>query len=146
MTTGMNGQQLKEYYFNAFESWKQTLSDDDFRQIIYRGQLSRKDMAKAIGSQTAVFRQNPLVKESLKNLEEDLRERGILPLLSPSTDNNSDNPKEHKTKRNDVDAKHLSELEAENLELKARVSALESQLQRYTELSEAMADMGFMPR
>ncbi|MGB0833426.1 MAG: VPA1267 family protein [Psychrobium sp.] len=146
MTTGMNGQQLKEYYFNAFESWKQTLSDDDFRQIIYRGQLSRKDMAKAIGCQTAVFRQNPLVKESLKNLEDDLRERGILPPLSPSTDKISDKLNKHKVKRNDVDAKHLSELEAENIELKARVSALENQLQRYTELSEAMSEMGFMPR
>jgi len=36
--SGMNGQQLKEFYANAFEVWKETQSDDDFMQIIYRGQ------------------------------------------------------------------------------------------------------------
>lgn len=147
---GMNGQQLKEFYANAFESWKQTQSDDDFMQIIYRGQLSRKEMAKAIGSQTSVFRQNPVVKESLQNLEDTLRERGVLPPLVQSAKNKNE-PKEYSNKATTdiLNIKRLAELEAENVELRAKVDELEKELEkleRYDELSEAVSEMGLFPR
>lgn len=145
---GMNGQQLKEFYANAFESWKQTQSDDDFMQIIYRGQLSRKEMAKAIGSQTSVFRQNPVVKQSLQNLEDVLRERGVLPPLVESSNTNKNGPKEYSNKATTdiLNIKRLAELEAENVELKAKVDELEKQLEKYGELSETISEMGFIPR
>lgn len=147
MTSGMNGQQLKEFYANAFESWKATQSDDDFRQIIHRGQLSRKNMAKAIGSQTSVFRQNPSIKESLYNLENDLRKRGILPPNKTIVDSTPSTLKEYRNKANNVvDAKQLSELETENIELRAKITELESKLQLFTELSETMSELGLLPR
>jgi len=144
---GMNGQQLKEFYANAFESWKQTQSDDDFMQIIYRGQLSRKEMAKAIGSQTSVFRQNPVVKESLQNLEDTLRERGVLPPLVQSATNKNE-PKEYSNKATTdiLNIKRLAELEAENVELRAKVNELEKKLEKYGELSETISEMGLIPR
>ncbi|WP_254605951.1 VPA1267 family protein [Pseudoalteromonas sp. JC28] len=146
--SGMNGQQLKEFYANAFEVWKETQSDDDFMQIIYRGQLSRKEMAKAIGSQTSVFRQNPVVKESLQNLEDTLRERGVLPPLVQSAKTNTNEPKEYSNKATTdiLNIKRLAELEAENIELKAKVEQLEKQLEKYGELSETLSEMGFIPR
>lgn len=146
----MNGQQLKEFYANAFKSWKETQSDDDFMQIIYRGQLSRKEMAKAIGSQTSVFRQNPVVKQSLQKLEDELRERGVLPPLVKST-TKKDEPKEYSNKATAdiLNIKRLAELEAENVELRAKVDELEKELEkleRYDELSEAVSEMGLIPR
>lgn len=144
----MNGQQLKEFYANAFESWKETQSDDDFMQIIYRGQLSRTEMAKAIGSQTSVFRQNPVVKESLQNLEDTLRERGVLPPRVQSTKTAKVEPKEYSNKATTdiLNIKRLAELETENVELRAKVEQLERQLEKYGELSETISEMGFIPR
>lgn len=144
----MNGQQLKKFYANAFEAWKETQSDDDFMQIIYRGQLSRKEIAKAIGSQRSVFNQNPLVKESLQNLEDTLRERGVLPPLVQSAEDSINEPKEYSNKAGTdiLNIKRLAELEAENVELRAKVEQLEKQLEKYAELSETVSEMGFIPR
>ena len=146
--SGMNGQQLKEFYANAFEAWTETQSDDDFMQIIYRGQLSRKEMAKAIGSQTSVFRQNPVVKQSLQKLEDELRERGVLPPVVQSAKTNKDEPKEYSNKATTdiLNIKRLAELEAENVELRAKVEELEKKLENYGELSETISEMGFIPR
>tara|TARA_R110001583_G_scaffold52178_1_gene162328 strand:- start:12846 stop:12968 length:123 start_codon:yes stop_codon:yes gene_type:complete len=40
----------------------------------------------------------------------------------------------------------LSSLEAENIELKAKVKELESKLERFGELSETLSEIGYMPR
>ena len=50
-----------------------------------------------------------------------------------------------------LDAAKLQELrlvtlEQENIELKAKVNELQRRLERYGELSETLAEMGFMPR
>ncbi|AGQ92404.1 hypothetical protein M634_12760 [Vibrio parahaemolyticus O1:Kuk str. FDA_R31] len=45
----VSGQQKAQQNLEAFEVWKTTQTDDDFKQIFYRGQLSRIDVAKGIG-------------------------------------------------------------------------------------------------
>ena len=40
----------------------------------------------------------------------------------------------------------VATVEAENIELKAKVCELEKKLERFGELSETLAEMGFMPR
>jgi hypothetical protein len=40
----------------------------------------------------------------------------------------------------------VSSLEAENIELKAKVKELEKRLERFGELSETLSEMGLMPR
>lgn len=140
----MNGQQRAEQNVAAFQSWIATMNDDDFKQIVFRGQLNRAEVAKGIGCAKSALRQNPKMADMLTTLENDLRDRGVLPLKVEK----SAEPKKYDqtaTRRN-VDANRVAKLEAENLALKAKVKALEQQLSRYTELSEALSEYGMLPR
>jgi hypothetical protein len=46
-----NGQQKAQQTLEAFELWVSTQSNDDFTQLIYRGQLNRGEIAKAVDLQ-----------------------------------------------------------------------------------------------
>ena len=45
---GSGAEKAKEYV-RAFELWMATQTDDDYQQIIHRGNLSRGEIVKAIG-------------------------------------------------------------------------------------------------
>ncbi|MFW1319119.1 VPA1267 family protein [Vibrio parahaemolyticus] len=143
-----NGQQKAQQNVAAFEVWAATQTDDDFTQIIFRAQLNRGEIAKAIGCGKSALTQNPDLKKSLKALEDQLRDRGVLPPLTESAQKNVNQPKlyDNTTNRKLLDSKRVSSLEAENLELKAKIQELENRLERFGELSETLAEMGFMPR
>lgn len=143
-----NGQQKAQQNLEAFDVWKATQTDDDFKQIAFRGQLNRIEVAKAIGCGKSALNQNPALKKALNGLEDELRDRGVLPPLTESSKKNADKPKayDNTATRRLLDAKRLSSLEAENIELKAKVKALEAKLERFGELSDTLAEMGFMPR
>ncbi len=143
-----NGQQLSQQNVDAFRVWVATQSDDDYRQIIFRGRLNRKEIAKAIGCGKSALNQNPTLKKCLDNLEDELRQRKVLPELSePSTDKPI-SPKKYdsNTNSNIFNSKRLSTLESENIELKARINELERELERFGELSDIIYEMGIMPR
>jgi hypothetical protein len=142
------GQQKAQQNFAAFEVWKATQTDDDLKQIIYRGQLNRIEVAKGIGCGKSALNQNPALKEALKTLEDKLRDKGVLPPLTNITKKDADKPKAYDSTANRklLDSKRVSSLEAENIELKAKIKELESRLERFGELSETLTEMGFMPR
>lgn len=150
MTTrkGLNGQQKAQKNVDDFLAWAASQSDDDFKQVIFRGQLNRGEIAKAVGCGKSALNQNPLLKEKLKSLEDELRDKSILPRLTESAKGTNCKPKQYDNTSNRIllDSKRLSSLEAENIELKAKVQALENRLERFGELSETLAEMGFMPR
>lgn len=56
--------------------------DGDFEQIVFRGQLNRGEVAKAIDIGKSALRQNPAIKEGLEKVEQELRDRGVLPPLT----------------------------------------------------------------
>ncbi len=143
-----NGQQKAQQNVAAFEVWAATQTDDDFTQIIFRAQLNRGEIAKAIGCGKSALTQNPDLKKLLKALEDQLRDRGVLPPLTESAQKNVNEPKlyDNTTNRKLLDSKRVSSLEAENLELKAKIQELENRLERFGELSETLAELGFMPR
>ena len=143
-----NGQQRAEANVAAFDAWAATQSDDDFKQIIHRGQLNRGEIAKAVGCGKSALRQNPALKAALDSLETGLREREVLPPLTPKAESEKCKTQEYDAVkgRHLMDSKRLSELEAENIELKAKVSELERKLSRFSELSEVLSEQGFMPR
>jgi hypothetical protein len=143
-----NGQQKAQQNLDAFHTWSATQSEDDFTQITFRGQLNRGEIAKAIGCGKSALTQNPALKEALKLLEDNLREKGVLPPETGTAKSKNDQPKQYDNtaNRRAVDANRLSVLEAENIELKAKVKELEIRLERYGELSETLSEMGFMPR
>jgi predicted RNase H-like nuclease (RuvC/YqgF family) len=143
-----NGQQKAQQNVDAFDVWKATQSDDDFKQITHRGQLSRVEVAKAIGCGKSALNQNPELKKALKALEDELRGRDVLPKLTETAKASANDKKEYDNKaaKQILNFTHSSSLEAENIELKAKVKELESRLERFGELSETLTEMGFMPR
>ncbi|MDF4652447.1 VPA1267 family protein [Vibrio parahaemolyticus] len=143
-----SGQQKAQRNLEAFEVWKATQTDDEFKQIVFRGQLNRIEVAKGIGCGKSALNQNPALKKALKSLEDELRGKGVLPLLTDAAKKNEGKPQayDNTASRKTIDSKRVSSLEAENIELKAKVEALEKRLERFGELSETLSEMGLMPR
>ncbi len=143
-----NGQQRAQQNLDAFLQWQATQTADNFKQIAFKGQLNRIEVAKAIGCGKSALTQNPALRSALKALEDDLRKKGVLPPLTESAQEATDVLKQYdnNANRNTLDTKRLSRLEAENIELKAKIKELESQLERFGELSDTLSEMGFMPR
>lgn len=74
-----SGQQKAKQTLDAFHAWVATQSNDDFKQIIHRGKLKREELAKAIGCGKSALVQNPALREAIANLENNLRDQGVLP-------------------------------------------------------------------
>ena len=145
---GMNGQQKAQQNLNNFQAWVATQTDDDFKQIVVRGNLNRGEVAKAVGCGKSALTQNPLIIKVLSELEDKLRDKGVLPPLTELAKKESGKPKQYDNtiNRKLIDSRRLSSLEAENIELKTKVKELEGKLERFGELSETLSEMGFMPR
>lgn len=144
---GSGAEKAKEIV-RAFKLWMATQTEDDYQQIIHRGNLSRGEIAKAIGCGRSALVQNPELRRQLQQLEDNLRSQRVLPPLTDKAKVSDDKPKEYDTTahRRQLDSRRVSTLEQENIELKAKVNELQKRLERYGELSDTLAEMGFMPR
>lgn len=142
------GQIISKKNIDSFLVWSASMTDDGFRQIIFRGQLNRTEISKAIGCGKSALTQNPELRKLLTSLEDKLRKNGVLPLLTEDAKAKATEPKPHDytARRRQLDSRRLSTLEQENIELKAKLNELEKKLQRYGELSNTLSEMGFMPR
>ena len=142
-----NGQERARQNLSAFQNWVATQTDDDFKQIVFRGQLNRGEVAKAIGIGKSALRQNPAIKTALENLEQSLRDRGVLPELTETAKAQRSEPKRYdpSVNRRAMESRRLSALEQENIELKSRLATLEAKLKRYGELSEVLTEFGVAP-
>lgn len=142
-----SGRQKARENVDAFRAWIATQTDEDFKQIVHRGQLNRGEVAKAIGIGKSALRQNPTIKKQLEDLECELRQRGVLPPLNNNSESQKEKPKRYdqQSNRSFDDNRRLSQLEQENIELKTKVAALEFKLKRFGELSEILSDFGVAP-
>ncbi len=138
-----SGQQKAKENIILFKSWMASMNDNAYKQIVYRGQLSRSEIAKATGFAKSALRQNPAINLLLVELENDLRKRGVLPVLSQPSDTLTKHDQE--AVKRPLQANRLSALEKENVELKARIAALEKELSRYKELGETIIELGLLP-
>lgn len=113
-----------------------------------KAQLNRIEVAKGIGCGKSALNQNPALKKAFKALEDELRSKGVLPPLTDAAKKNADKPKayDNTANRKLLDSKRVSSLEAEDIELKAKLKELEKRLERFGELSETLSEMGLMPR
>ena len=143
-----NGQQKAEEYVKNFQLWASTQTDADFTRIIYRGQLNRGEVAKAVGCGPRALTQNPRLRSGLHKLEDRLREEKVLPQLTESAKATAEEPKEYDqtVNRSIQDSQQKSRLEVENIELKAKLIELEKKLEYFGELSETLSEMGMLPR
>jgi len=116
--------------------------------MVSRGVLSRKEIAKECGFAKSALDQNPRIKALLKQTEDDLRLRGILPPMEQRVVSEGELPplrdagKQHALRDNE----RLKRLEQENASLHAENAELKRQLQRFTVLQEALALTGRLPR
>lgn len=130
--------------FAAFQRWAASKTDDDYRQMVHRGSLNRKEIATECGFGKSALQQNPAIREALRALEDDLRARGVLPALAPDAQRapqqRSDAVRAARTEG------RLKTVEQENAALRAEVQTLRAALQRYAVLEDVLAETGRLPR
>lgn len=143
-----SGRQLAEQNFVAFVAWLRTKSDDDFRAMASRGVLSRKEIATECGFAKSALDQNPRIKGALRELEDSLRLRKVLP---EATAKPSDGPQEPRMReaggqRAMLDSERLRRLEQENASLRAELDEVKRALEKHAVLREALSLTGRLPR
>ena len=139
-----NGQEKARETVKRFKAWKSLVTTEEILQMLYRGEVSKTQLAGIIGCTTAAFRQNPTLKNEYSQYMDELRSEKILPPLTSKAKESQNKPKlyENSLHQESIQKRRVSALEQENIELKATVKELERRLERYTELSEAMTDIG----
>jgi len=143
-----SGRQLAEQNVGVFAAWVASKTDDDFRAMANRGVLSRKEVAKECGFAKSSLDQNPRIKAALRELEDGLRLRGILP---PVVERDPDAApalvmREPGRLRAAQETERLRRLEQENAGLKAEVAELKRTVEKYAVLRDALAQTGRLPR
>ena len=143
-----SGQQIAEQNVQTFASWIASKTDDDFRAMASRGVLSRKEIATECGFAKSALDQNPRVKSALRELEDALRARSVLPPVVEKTADEAAKPlmREPGKLRGVLDTERLRRLETDNASLKAEVAELKRSLEKHAILREALALTGRLPR
>lgn len=141
----MNGQQRSEQNLATFLSWMASKTDDDFREMVARGQLSRQEIARECGFAKSVLLQNPRVKDALKTLETQLRERRVLPPVAETSESDAA-PQATPNPRAAADKARLKRLESENASLRAELTQVRADLDRYRLMDNVLCSTGRLPR
>ena len=143
-----SGRQIAEQNFETFTTWMASKTDADFRQLVSRGVLSRKEIAAECCFAKSALDQNPRVKAALRTLEEGLRQRGVLPALAAQGPQDiAQTPMREPSKlRVAQEVERARRLEQENASLRAENNELKRRLGRYEVLHEALALTGRVPR
>lgn len=141
-----SGQQVAEENVRRFTAWAASKTDDDFRNLVLRGVLSRTEIAAECDFAKSALSQNPRIRAALNTLETALRGRGVLPPVATVEESASPPARSPDAARLARDAERLSRLEQENASLKAENAELKRILSRYTVLQEALAETGRLPR
>ncbi|MDP2588246.1 VPA1267 family protein [Vibrio splendidus] len=138
-----SGRQLAQENLDRFDVWKATKSDEDYKNMVFRGKLNRVELSKETGIGKSAFRQNPALSDALEELEVYLRDVGILPKAAvASAKLKSDNKTDCSAPARDKSASKVRALEAENNKLRTEVLELKAKLSRYSELEEVISSMG----
>jgi hypothetical protein len=143
-----SGQQLAEQNFQAFTAWLSSRTDEDFRQMVGRGSLSRKEIAAQCGFAVSALNQNPRIKSALLAKEAFLRDSGVLPAVASIAEDTTTLPtvREPDSARRSLDAERQSRLEQENASLRAENGQLKRELERYAVIRDVLSSTGRLPR
>jgi len=141
-----SGQQRSEENLTTFLSWMASKTDNDYKEMAIRGQLSRQEISRECGFARSVFAQNPRVKDALRKLEEALRSRGVLPALVEPAETDTPLSPQSSTSCVVVDQARLKRLESENASLRAELTKLRADLARYTVMESVLSETGRLPR
>ena len=142
----MNGHQIAEENYQKFLAWISCKTNDDYKQMVYRGQLSRKEIATECGFGKSAINQNPRIKEALITLEDKLRKKEILPEKVEKKSEDKLPERNIERVKNQRDSMRLNRLEQENTALRAENQHFKEALKRYQLLEEVISETGRMPR
>lgn len=142
-----SGRQVADENVAKFMAWAASKTEDEFRSLAVRGVLSRTDITAECGFARSVLAQNPRIRTALRELEDRLRERGVLPKTAAEAPNG---PMEATTPAGMglggvKDAERLRRLEQENAALRAELAEVKRALSRYAVLQEVLAETGRLP-
>ena len=131
-----------------FLAWKASVSNEDLAVMIANGEIKRGEVAKVIGCGPAAFNQNSALRTEYENFIDELRDSGLLPQLTTKEKAVTGSLVQYDQGaiKRDLNAQRVGNLEQENIELRAKIAELESKLERYVEISVAMAELGFFPQ
>lgn len=143
-----SGQQIAEQNIKSFATWVASKTDDDFRGMAGRGVLSRKEIAIECGFAKSALDQNPRIKAALRELEDSLRIRGVLPPVVEKTPEDAAKPlmREPGKLRAVLANERERRYQIEIASLKAELSEVKRRLAKHEILSEALAMTGRLPR
>tara|TARA_R110001583_G_scaffold72800_1_gene203380 strand:- start:20862 stop:21293 length:432 start_codon:yes stop_codon:yes gene_type:complete len=141
-----SGPQIGELNLVAFNAWVHGKTDDDFREYVRGEKLNRVEIAAETGIGKSALGQNPRVKGALKELEDGLRERNVLPPLKSTSEPIKPPQRDLEAPQRRRDAQRLNALEQQNAALRAELSAAKGKLEQYSLLDEMLAETGRMPR
>lgn len=118
-------------YLEKFRAWAASMSDDDFLNIIYAptGGLNKQEIKKLAGLSDQAIKKNAGVVSALKELESELRDRGVLPPLTEQGEKAQSGPKlfDKKAHSASMDAQRVAHLESDNHDLRVRIDKLEKE-------------------
>lgn len=141
----LNGKQKGDANIEVLKQWIASKTDEDFRQIEFKGKLKRKEIAVECGFALSVLNQNPSVRDVLNALESDLRQRGILPQRAENAEQalgmSSISEKRHRAEQ-----ERIRRLETENAALKAENAELKERLLDFGALTDVLTATGRLPR
>ena len=131
-----------------FQAWVAGKTDQDFRGMVSRGVLSRTEIAKECGFSKPVLDQNPRIKAALRNLENALRLRGVLPPAIQHDPEAASTPliRQPGRLRAAEEAERVRRVEQEKTALRAEVAGLKRTGERFSVLRDALALTGRLPR
>ena len=136
----LNGTQLADIYIQKFKSWTDSMESENYAPFVYRGNLSRANVATECGFDRQILTKNPTIKRLLQELEDRLREENVLPAKNLSTDDDKVLLDSASIKASREQSR-IPKLEQHIIELQAQVNALKGQLGRFSELSEVYDEL-----
>jgi hypothetical protein len=134
-----------EESIDKWKSWANSMTDQDFvLMTTSSGKLNRRTIAEGCGFSKSVLGSNGTIKKYLNDLENELRQRAILPQLTKkgeeeSSGQNKINKESLNTSRKESRVPYL---EQRILELEAENNAIKGRLGRFSEIIDVYSDLG----
>lgn len=134
----------KNEAISKWNSWRNSMNDQAYIDIVYAGQLNRTKVAEGCGFTKKSLTKNPNIRDELKKLEDELRARNVLPRLTEEGEKDLKKPKslQKESMKTARQESRVPGLEQQIVELKAEISALTGKFGRFSELHDTFTDLG----
>lgn len=129
----------------VIEAWRDSVTDEELKQNIYRGKLLRSYVAEGCGLAKSTLLHNEDVEKVLSDFEDVLRtpERNVLPMLTDQGKREQGQPKmvDRDAIKRAREQSRIPGLEQQIVNLKAENDALKGKLGRFSELADVYSEM-----